>query len=164
MGAPVVHFEINGKDLKALSTYYSLLFGWQVHEAMPTYGLVHAGRRQGHRGRYLRREREPGRDDLRRGRRPPEVPGSGRRAWAARWSCRSLTWAWSPTGCSPTPRDISSASSRRRRPPPSSSASRSRDRPESGLGTTRQPTFSDGRTSRPNSSTARAAGSRSIPG
>ena len=41
MGAPVVHFEINGKDLKALSTYYSQLFGWQVHEAMPTYGLVH---------------------------------------------------------------------------------------------------------------------------
>ncbi len=41
MGAPVVHFEINGKDLKALSKYYSELFGWQVHEAMPTYGLVH---------------------------------------------------------------------------------------------------------------------------
>ena len=41
MGAPVVHFEINGKDLKALSSYYSQLFGWQVHEAMPTYGLVH---------------------------------------------------------------------------------------------------------------------------
>ncbi|HVH53014.1 MAG TPA: hypothetical protein VNA32_02660 [Actinomycetota bacterium] len=41
MGAPVVHFEINGKDLKALSTYYSQLFGWQVHEAVPTYGLVH---------------------------------------------------------------------------------------------------------------------------
>jgi len=41
MGAPVVHFEINGKDLKALSKYYSELFGWQVHEVMPTYGLVH---------------------------------------------------------------------------------------------------------------------------
>lgn len=41
MGSPVVHFEINGKDLKALSAYYSQLFGWQVHEAMPTYGLVH---------------------------------------------------------------------------------------------------------------------------
>jgi predicted enzyme related to lactoylglutathione lyase len=41
MGAPVVHFEINGMDLKALSTYYSQLFGWQVHEAMPTYGMVH---------------------------------------------------------------------------------------------------------------------------
>ena len=41
MGAPVVHFEINGKDLKALSTYYSQLFGWEVHEAAPNYGLVH---------------------------------------------------------------------------------------------------------------------------
>ncbi len=41
MGAPVVHFEINGKDLKALSRYYSSLFGWQVHEVAPNYGLVH---------------------------------------------------------------------------------------------------------------------------
>lgn len=41
MGAPVVHFEVNGKDLKALSKFYSQLFGWQVHEVMPTYGLVH---------------------------------------------------------------------------------------------------------------------------
>jgi hypothetical protein len=41
MGAPVVHFEINGKDLKVLTKFYSDLFGWQVHEAMPNYGLVH---------------------------------------------------------------------------------------------------------------------------
>jgi uncharacterized protein len=40
MGAPVVHFEINGKDLKALSEYYSQLFGWAVHDAAPNYGLV----------------------------------------------------------------------------------------------------------------------------
>jgi predicted enzyme related to lactoylglutathione lyase len=40
-GAPVVHFEINGKHLKALSASYSQLFGWQVHEAMPTWSLVH---------------------------------------------------------------------------------------------------------------------------
>ncbi len=41
MGAPVVHFEINGEDLKALTEFYSKLFGWAVHEVMPTYGLVH---------------------------------------------------------------------------------------------------------------------------
>lgn len=41
MGAPVVHFEINGKNLEALTEFYSKLFGWTVHEAMPTYGLVH---------------------------------------------------------------------------------------------------------------------------
>ncbi len=41
MGAPVVHFEINGKDLKALTEFYSKLFGWAVHEVMPNYGLVH---------------------------------------------------------------------------------------------------------------------------
>jgi predicted enzyme related to lactoylglutathione lyase len=41
MGVPVVHFEINGKDLKGLSKYYSELFGWAVHDAGPNYGLVH---------------------------------------------------------------------------------------------------------------------------
>jgi len=41
MGAPVVHFEINGKDLKGLTGFYSQLFGWAVHEVMPSYGLVH---------------------------------------------------------------------------------------------------------------------------
>ncbi len=42
MGAPVVHFEVNGKDLKVLTEFYSKLFGWDVHEAMPgQYGLVH---------------------------------------------------------------------------------------------------------------------------
>lgn len=47
MGAPVVHFEVNGNDLKVLTEFYSNLFGWEVHEAMPgQYGLVHtnAGR------------------------------------------------------------------------------------------------------------------------
>jgi predicted enzyme related to lactoylglutathione lyase len=42
MGAPVVHFEVHGEDLKVLSEFYSKLFGWEVHEAMPgQYGLVH---------------------------------------------------------------------------------------------------------------------------
>src|SRR4029450_1842612 len=41
MGAPVVHFEINRQALQAPPAYYSQLCGWQVQEAMPTYGLVH---------------------------------------------------------------------------------------------------------------------------
>ncbi len=41
MGAPVVHFEVNGKDYKKLTDFYSKLFGWEVHDAMPGYGLVH---------------------------------------------------------------------------------------------------------------------------
>lgn len=41
MGAPVVHFEIHGKDLGKLTEFYSRLFDWEVHEAMPEYGLVH---------------------------------------------------------------------------------------------------------------------------
>lgn len=31
MGSPVVHFEIIGKDPKALHDYYGELFGWQFH-------------------------------------------------------------------------------------------------------------------------------------
>lgn len=41
MGAPVTHFEINGKDLKGLTKFCSELLGRTVHEAMPTYGMVH---------------------------------------------------------------------------------------------------------------------------
>lgn len=46
MGNPVVHFEINGPDGEALSSFYSGLFGWHV-QSMPEmgYGVVdtHAG-------------------------------------------------------------------------------------------------------------------------
>jgi predicted enzyme related to lactoylglutathione lyase len=30
MGRPVVHFEVIGKDGKALQAYYSQLFGWEI--------------------------------------------------------------------------------------------------------------------------------------
>jgi predicted enzyme related to lactoylglutathione lyase len=30
MGRPVVHFEVIGKDGKALQAYYSELFGWEI--------------------------------------------------------------------------------------------------------------------------------------
>ena len=41
MGQPVVHFEVIGKDGKALNSYYSELFGWDVDANNPMgYGMV----------------------------------------------------------------------------------------------------------------------------
>jgi predicted enzyme related to lactoylglutathione lyase len=44
MGAPVVWFEVAGRDLDALRQFYSSLFGWRIEldPAAPIpYGLVH---------------------------------------------------------------------------------------------------------------------------
>ena len=42
MGAPVVHFEIYGKDAARLRSFYSDLFGWEIHADNPAnYGIVH---------------------------------------------------------------------------------------------------------------------------
>jgi hypothetical protein len=41
MGAPIVHFEIGGKDGAALTAFYSELFGWDVDANNPmNYGSV----------------------------------------------------------------------------------------------------------------------------
>ena len=41
MGHPVVHFEVIGKDGKALQDYYSQLFGWEIDAANEmNYGLI----------------------------------------------------------------------------------------------------------------------------
>jgi predicted enzyme related to lactoylglutathione lyase len=41
--APVVHFEIIGKDAKKLQNFYSKLFNWQINADNPmNYGLVNA--------------------------------------------------------------------------------------------------------------------------
>jgi predicted enzyme related to lactoylglutathione lyase len=41
MGAPVVHFEVVGKDGKALNAFYSQLFGWAIDTNNPIgYGMV----------------------------------------------------------------------------------------------------------------------------
>ena len=41
MGAPVVHFEIIGKDARVLSDFYSSLFGWEIDSNNPAnYGVV----------------------------------------------------------------------------------------------------------------------------
>jgi predicted enzyme related to lactoylglutathione lyase len=41
MGAPVVHFEVIGKDGKALHSFYSTLFGWNIDADNPMgYGMV----------------------------------------------------------------------------------------------------------------------------
>jgi predicted enzyme related to lactoylglutathione lyase len=45
MGQPVVHFEIIGKDLGALTSFYSNLFGWEIDSDNPmNYGLVQRDR------------------------------------------------------------------------------------------------------------------------
>jgi predicted enzyme related to lactoylglutathione lyase len=42
MGAPVVHFEIYGKDATKLQSFYADLFGWEIHADNPmNYGIVH---------------------------------------------------------------------------------------------------------------------------
>ncbi len=41
MGHPVVHFEVIGKDGKALQGYYSQLFGWEIDaDNEMNYGLI----------------------------------------------------------------------------------------------------------------------------
>jgi predicted enzyme related to lactoylglutathione lyase len=46
MGQPVVHFEIIGKDVEKLHSYYSDLFGWEIDSNNPmNYGVV---QREGH--------------------------------------------------------------------------------------------------------------------
>lgn len=43
-GYPVVHFEINARDPRALHDFYSSLFGWKINADNPMgYGLVTAG-------------------------------------------------------------------------------------------------------------------------
>ena len=42
MPNPVVHFEVTGKDAKALASYYGSLFGWEIDANNPmNYGVVH---------------------------------------------------------------------------------------------------------------------------
>jgi uncharacterized protein len=41
MGQPVVHFEIMGRDLNKLSSFYSGLFDWKIDSDNPmNYGIV----------------------------------------------------------------------------------------------------------------------------
>jgi uncharacterized protein len=41
MGQPVVHFEVMGKDIAKLSSFYSDMFGWQIDTSNPMgYGVV----------------------------------------------------------------------------------------------------------------------------
>lgn len=45
-GYPVVHWEINARNPKALHSFYSALFGWKINADNPMdYGLVTAGSR-----------------------------------------------------------------------------------------------------------------------
>lgn len=54
MGAPVVWFEIAGRDLDALTSFYGGLFGWKVDAANPMqYGMVDTGAEGGIPGGIL---------------------------------------------------------------------------------------------------------------
>ncbi len=47
MAAPVVHFEITGKDGKALQKFYKQVFGWKIDARNPmNYGMVDTGSRK----------------------------------------------------------------------------------------------------------------------
>lgn len=42
MGHPVVHFEVLGKDVPALCSFYDALFGWEINASNEMqYGMVH---------------------------------------------------------------------------------------------------------------------------
>jgi predicted enzyme related to lactoylglutathione lyase len=43
MPSPVIHFEIGGRDLGRMTSFYGELFGWQLQPAGPEYSLVPAG-------------------------------------------------------------------------------------------------------------------------
>ena len=44
MGRPVVHFEVNAKDGKAMSEFYKDLFEWEIDSNNPiNYGMVAPG-------------------------------------------------------------------------------------------------------------------------
>src|SRR6267142_6949978 len=43
MANPVVHFEVLGKDAKALQAFYGKAFEWELSPVMPTYAMVSTG-------------------------------------------------------------------------------------------------------------------------
>ncbi|MET9273528.1 VOC family protein [Kribbella sp. NPDC003557] len=43
MANPVIHFEIGGRDLTRMTSFYGELFGWNPQPAGPEYALVPAG-------------------------------------------------------------------------------------------------------------------------
>jgi predicted enzyme related to lactoylglutathione lyase len=43
MTNPVIHFEIGGRDLARMTSFYGDLFGWNPTSAGPEYALVPAG-------------------------------------------------------------------------------------------------------------------------
>jgi predicted enzyme related to lactoylglutathione lyase len=51
MGAPIVHFEINGIDFRRSEDFYRNLFGWQIQDVPAiNYGMVDTGVKMGING------------------------------------------------------------------------------------------------------------------
>jgi predicted enzyme related to lactoylglutathione lyase len=43
MGNPVVHFEVVGRDVQALQSFYKDAFDWQIQPAVPSYAMALPG-------------------------------------------------------------------------------------------------------------------------
>ena len=43
MANPVVHFEVVGKDVNNLQSFYGAIFDWKIESVMPEYAMVHPG-------------------------------------------------------------------------------------------------------------------------
>ena len=43
MGNPVVHFEVVGRDVEALQSFYKDAFDWQIQPAVANYAMAHPG-------------------------------------------------------------------------------------------------------------------------
>ena len=50
MPNPVVHFEVVGKDAKALQNFYKNAFGWEIQTMMPEYAMAKPGGQTGING------------------------------------------------------------------------------------------------------------------
>ncbi len=47
MGFPVVHFEVLGKDAKAMQDFYASAFDWSMNSVMPSYAMASPGTPKG---------------------------------------------------------------------------------------------------------------------
>ncbi len=50
MGNPVVHFEIGGKDVKSMNSFYSSVFDWQISQLVDQLYIADPGSNEGIEG------------------------------------------------------------------------------------------------------------------
>ncbi len=59
MGAPVVHFEIGGRDSAKLGSFYSAMFDWKATQYGPSANMIDTGTPQGIMGHITQLGHEP---------------------------------------------------------------------------------------------------------